>query len=100
MLLQDLGLRRRRLPPAGALPVVPAPPAVARETGPTGREALGDAAQPGTPGDVLAEALLRLLGDGDALPPRLVAEASDAAGRRALLLFGRGAGKVSFRQRA
>src|SRR5215472_16759940 len=77
-----------------AAPVVGAAHAAA-----PGVEALGHAVELGAPRDVLLEALLGLAGDADALAARLLAEASNAPGRGAFLLLGRGP-EVQVRQRA
>src|SRR5450759_3370009 len=66
------------------------PPVGARTAGAAARvESLGHATKLRAPGDVLVEALLGLLGDSDPLSAGLLPEARDAAGRGALLLFGR-----------
>src|SRR2546421_2183489 len=62
-------------------------PLAARASAATRVEALGHATELGAPRDVLLEALLRLLGDADALAARLLAEPGDPAGRRAVLLL-------------
>src|SRR5712692_1819058 len=96
--LEDLrfglsGLLPRARPGPAAPPARPPAPAdhdpTAAPAAPAGGEALGDAVQARAPGHVLAEAFLHLLGDGDALGPRGLAEASDAAGGRSLLLLRR-----------
>src|SRR5207248_6366271 len=97
-----LRLRLRRVP--AAVPAHPAPDhhaapvaTLAATTTASRVEPLGDAAELGAPRHVLAEALLRFAGDADALPPRLLAEPGDAAGRRPFLLLGRRA-HVDLRQ--
>src|SRR4029077_7819791 len=65
-----------------------------------GIEALGHAPELRAPRDVLVEALLGLTRDADTLPTGLLAEAGDAAGRRALLLLGAArSGEILLRQR-
>src|SRR5438552_17628592 len=103
-LLEDLGLPLGWLlapltmatPPA---PDHPASPVVPAATAAAGVEPLGHAAQLGAPGDVLLEALLRLLRDADPVTACLLPETSDPARRCALLLLGRGAA-VDLRQLA
>src|SRR5689334_11084984 len=101
--LLALTLRVLRVPLAAMTPH-PAPdhhaaPIVATTAAATWIEALGDAVELGAPRDVLLEALLGLLGDADALAARLLPEAGDTAGRRALFLLGGGA-QVRLRQGA
>src|SRR5713226_4530886 len=79
-------------------PAAPTPPAADHHSPVAGRsttaariEALGHPTQAGAPRHVLVEPLLRLLGDADALAAGLFAEASDAAGGRALLFLRRSA---------
>src|SRR5438445_9779041 len=100
--LKDLGLPLSLLHATSTMATHPAPdhhasPVVPAATAAAGVEPLGHAAQLGAPGDVLLEALLRLLRDADPVAARLLPEASDPARRRALLLLGRGA-DVDLRQ--
>src|SRR5450759_5250020 len=79
------------------MPAAATPPEAADHDAPVGArtpaaarvESLGHAAELRAPGQVLVKSFLGLLGDADPLAACLLAEAGDAAGRRAFLLLGR-----------
>src|SRR5437773_2911028 len=101
-LLEDLGLPLSLLLATSTMATHPAPdhhasPVVTAASAAAGVEPLGHAAQLGAPGDELLEPLLGFLGDADPVAARLLPEAGDPAGGRALLLLGRGA-DVDLRQ--
>src|SRR5450759_3766712 len=78
------------------MPAAATPPEAADHDAPVGArtpaaarvESLGHAAELRAPGQVLVKSFLGLLGDADPLTACLLAEAGDAAGRRAFLLLG------------
>src|ERR1700680_4639677 len=105
--LKDLrGLGAGRLARVATTPAALPPaadhhaPVALRAATAAGIEALGHTAKTSTPCDVLLETLLSLLGDPDSVSPSLLAERGDAAGRGALLLLRRRAGREAYvRQR-